>query len=332
MPPFRRRRLTSAMLAFGPAALAAGGASAQSQAQAQAYPSRPIRAIVPFPPGSTTDAIARFVGERIGRSLGQPVVVENIAGANGVIGARTAARAPADGHTVIFAANSTHAANVHLVKDLGYDPVRDFAPVALTNTNALVLFVRPDFPARDLREFLAHARANPGRLNYGTGNAGSLAAAQLLKTMGGIEAEQVSYRGTPAAVADLLGGRLDFMVVDLGPTTEHLRAGTLRALAVTTAHRIENLPDVPTMAEAGLPGYDYASWNAVYVPARTPEAIVARLNRAVVDVVDSPEGRRFFVELGMMPQSSTPQGLAEFTLREIEKWRQITESAGLRPQ
>lgn len=293
------------------------------------FPTRPLRAIVPFPPGSATDGIARFIAERISRSLGQPVVVENVTGANGAIAARQAARAAADGHSFFFATNSTHAAAVHLMRDPGYDPVRDFAPVTLTSIAPLVLMVRADFPARTVTEFITEAKARAGGLNYGTGNIGSLAAAQLLISLTGIGAERISYRGTPAAVTDLLAGRLHFMVSDLASAGEHVRAGTLRALGVTPAQRIPMLPEVPTLQEAGVPGYDFASWVAVFLPARSPEAAVTRLNREIRAVLDSEEGRRYSLSLGLVSATGTPGDLARFQAREIEQWGRIAQAAGL---
>ncbi len=293
------------------------------------FPTRPLRAIVPFPPGSATDGIARFVGERISRGLGQPVVVENVTGANGAIAARQAARATPDGHVFIFATNSTHAAAVHLLREPGYDPVRDFAPVTLTSIAPLVLMVRADFPARTVAEFVTEAKARPGALNYGTGNIGSLAAAQLLISITGISAERISYRGTPAAVTDLLAGRVHFMVSDLASAGEHVRAGTLRALGVTPAQRIPMLPDVPTLREAGVDGYDFASWVAVFLPARSPDVAVARLNREIRAVLDSEEGRRFSLSLGLVSATGTPEDLVRFQAREIEQWGRIAQAANL---
>jgi tripartite-type tricarboxylate transporter receptor subunit TctC len=306
--------------------LLAGSSGATAQ---ETWPTRPVRLLVAFPAGSGTDTLARFYAERLSRALGQPVPVENMGGANGAIATRAAARAAPDGHTVFFGSVSTHAANPNLLREPGYDPIRDFAPVSLITINALALLVKADYPARDLQEFLAHARANPGRLNFGIGNAGGLAATHLLTSMTGIRAEQITYRGTPAAMTDLLGGRLHFMVVDLGPAVEHLRAGTIRALAVTPARRIDLLPDVPTMQEAGIPGYDFASWNAVWVPARTPGPIVARLNREIVAIGESEEAKRFTATLGITSTTSTPEWLAEFNRRELAQWARIVAEAGI---
>jgi tripartite-type tricarboxylate transporter receptor subunit TctC len=298
-------------------------------AQEAAWPSRPLRAIVAFPAGSGTDTLARFYAERLGRTLGQPVTVENIGGANGAIATRAATRAAPDGYTLFFGTVSTHAANPNLLREPGYDPVADFAPVSLITINALALLVRADFPARDLAGFLAHARARPGQLNHGVGNAGGIAGAHLLSAATGIRAEQITYRGTPAAIADLLGGRLQFMVVDLGPAVEHLRAGTLRALAVTTAQRIDLLPNVPTMQEAGVPGYDFASWNAVWMPARSPAPVVARLNQEIVAIGESAEAKRFTATMGITSTTGTPEALGAFTAQELARWARIVAEAGI---
>lgn len=295
----------------------------------EAYPNRPLRAIVPFPPGSATDGIARFVAERMSRGLGQPVVVENVAGGNGTIAARQAARAAPDGYTIMFGTNSTHAAILYLLREPGYDPTADFTPVSLTSIAPLVLMVRSDFPATTVAGFIERARAQAGALNYGTGNIGSLAAAQLLLSSTGITAERVAYRGTPAAVTDLLAGRIQFMVSDLAAAGEHIRAASLRALGVTPARRIPMLPDVPTLQEAGVPGYDFASWVAVFAPAHTPQAAITRLNRVVRATLDSEEGARVSQNVGLVAATSTPEELADFQKREVAQWGRIAEAAGL---
>ncbi len=320
-----RRRCLSTLGALTLPLVASPGASAQEAA----WPTRPVRILVAFPAGSGTDTLARFYAERLARSLGQPFPVENMGGANGVIATRAAARAAPDGYTVFFGTVSTHAANPNVLREPGFDPIRDFAPVSMLTINALALLVRADFPARNLQEFLAYARANPGKLNFGIGNAGGLGGTHLLTKATGIQAEQVTYRGTPAAMTDLIGGRIQFMVVDLGPAVPHLRAGTIRALAVTTARRIDLLPDVPTMQESGIEGYDFASWNAVWMPARTPAPIVERLNRAIVAIGESEEAKRFMAGLGLTSTTSTPEELGAFTARELARWARIVEEAGI---
>ncbi|MCB4821392.1 Bug family tripartite tricarboxylate transporter substrate binding protein [Roseicella aerolata] len=323
--PLSRRGLAP----LGAALLAAPALPRRVAAQEDAWPGRPLRAIVAFPAGSGTDTLARFYGDRLGRALGQPVTIENLGGANGAIAARAAARAAPDGTTMFFGTVSTHAANPNLLREPGYDPIEDFAPVSLISINALALLVRADFPARDLQEFVAHARARPGQLNHGVGNAGGIAGAHLLSAATGIRAEQVAYRGTPAAITDLLGGRIQFMVVDLGPAVEHLRAGTLRALAVTTARRIELLPEVPTMQEQGLAGFDFASWNAVWMPARSPAPAIARLNREIVAIGGSAEAKRFMAAMGISSTTSTPEALGAFNRQELARWARIATEAGM---
>jgi tripartite-type tricarboxylate transporter receptor subunit TctC len=298
-------------------------------AQEANWPNRTVRIIAAFPAGSGTDSLARFYGERLGRVLGQNFIIENIAGANGALGARAAARAAPDGYTIFFGSVSTHAANPNLMREPGYDPLRDFAPLSMISINPLGVLVRADFPARDLQGFIAHARANPGALNYGIGNAGGLAGTHLLSQAAGFKAEQISYRGTPQAMADLLGGRLHFLITDLGPAVEHLRAGTIRALAVTTARRVETLPDVPTVAESGLPGFDFASWNGSWMPARTPPAIIARLNREIQTIGPSDEARRHIGALGIVSTTSTPEALGEFNRRELDLWARIAAEANV---
>lgn len=311
-------------------ALLAAPLASPALAKAQeAWPARPVRILVAFPAGSGTDTLARFYAERLSRALGQPLPVENMGGANGAIAARAAARAAPDGYTLFFGTVSTHAASPNLLRDPGYDPIRDFAPVSMITINGLGLLVQKDFPARTLQEFLAHARANPGKLNYGVANAGGIGGTHLLVKATGIQAEQITYRGTPAAITDLLGGRIQFMVVDLGPAVEHLKAGTIRCLGVSTAKRLEMLPDVPTMQEAGIPGYDFASWNAVWMPARTPQDIVARANREIVAIGNSEEAKRFCANMGVQSTTSTPEALLEFNKRDLVTWARIVEEAGI---
>ncbi len=323
IPSFPRRRALAG-LALLPAA-----APAKAQAQPGEWPTRPLRAIVAFPAGSGTDALARFYAERLSRALGQPVTVDNIGGANGTIAARTAARATPDGHTLFFGTVSTHAANPNILREPGYDPERDFAPVSQLTVNALALIVRADFPARDLAGFIAQARARPGQLNHGVGNAGGVGGAHLLNLAAGIRTEQITYRGTPGAITDLLGGQLQFMVTDLGPAVEHLRAGTLRALAVTTPRRIALLPEVPSMQEQGLAGFDFYSWNGVWLPAHSPPAAIARLNREIVAIAALPETERFCAGIGIASVSSTPEALAAFQARELARWAQIVADGGI---
>ncbi len=299
------RRTAVAMLLLATAAMFAPSVHA-----ADGYPNRLIKLLVPFPAGSATDVEARFLAEKVGTVLNQKIIVENKPGANGNLGASEAARAAPDGYTLYLATNSTHSANVHLYNKLPFDPVADFVPVARLTRNPLVMVVAKEFPAKNLAEFIAYGKANPGKLSYGTGNTGSMAAAQLVKSMAGIDAVRVSYPGTPQAITDLLGGRIEFIITDIAVTREFIQQGALRALGVTTPVRVASLPNVPTMAEAGLPGYDFAAWSGLFVPKGTPDDVVQTLNKALTQVVTSPEAQIFFADIGLEPNISTSAGLS----------------------
>jgi tripartite-type tricarboxylate transporter receptor subunit TctC len=318
------RRAAAAMLLLATAAMLAPSAHA-----ADAYPSRLIKLLVPFPAGSATDVEARFLAEKVGNVLNQKIIVENKPGANGNLGASEAARAAPDGYTLYLATNSTHSANVHLYNKLPFDPVADFVPVARLTRNPLVMVVAKDFPAKNLAEFISYGKANPGKLSYGTGNTGSMAAAQLAKSMAGVDAVRVSYPGTPQAITDLLGGRIEFIITDIAVTREFIQQGALRALGVTTPVRIASLPNVPTMAEAGLPGYDFAAWSGLFVPKGTPDDIVQTLNKALTQVVTAPEAQTFFADIGLEPNISTSAGLADYVTQQTELWGRIIKESGL---
>jgi len=296
---------------------------------ADAYPSRLIKLLVPFPAGSATDVEGRYLADKVGALLHQKIIVENKPGANGNLGAAEAARAAPDGYALYLATNSTHSANVHLYRKMPFDPVADFTPIARLTRNPLVMVVGKDFPAKTLAEFIAYAKANPGKLSYGTGNTGSMAAVQLIKSIAGIDAVRVSYPGTPQAITDLLGGRIEFVITDIAVTREFVQSGSLRALGVTTAQRIGSLPDVPTIAEAGLPGYDFASWSGLFAPKNTPTDIVQTLNKAFVSVMATPESQKFFADIGLEPDTSTPQGLADHVKAQTELWGRIIKESGL---
>ena len=303
--PSRRGVITAAMLAIGIAAFAPTVRAQDS------YPNRIIRLLVPFPAGSATDVEARFLAEKVGAVLGQKILVDNKPGANANIGAAEVARAPGDGYTLYLATNSTHSANVHLYNKMPFDPVADFTPIARLTRNPLVMVVAKDFPAKTLNEFLTYGKANPGKLSYGTGNTGSMAAAQLIKSMAGIDAVRVSYPGTPQAITDLLGGRIEFVITDVAVTREFIANGSLRALGVTTARKVASLPNVVPLAEVGLPGYDFAAWSGLFAPKNVSADIVQKLNKAFLEVMATDEAKTFFANIGLEPDVSTPEGLAE---------------------
>jgi tripartite-type tricarboxylate transporter receptor subunit TctC len=298
---------------------------------AQAYPSKPIRIVVPFGPGSATDNISRMLGDRAGKLLNTSFVVDNRPGANGLIAAREVVAAPKDGYTIIVSSNSAHAANAYLYKDLGYDPVKDFAPITGLTLNPHVLVVRADLPIHDMKELIAYGKANPGKLNFGNGNTGSLANASLVRTMGGFTATDIAYKSPPAAVTDLLGGRIDFLSTDYFIVNQQIRAGKLRAIAVTSKTRLRPLPDVQTVAET-LPGYELVGWVAAFAPAGTPADIVAKLSKTFGEIINSAEFQRYMDEQGMQGFATTPAALGEFQREQVTKWAEVLKKAGVEPE
>ena len=264
---------------------------------AQPYPSKPIRIVVPFGPGSATDTIARMLGESAGKILGTTFVIDNKPGANGLLAAREVVNAPKDGYTIMVSSNSAHAANKYLYKDLGYDPVKDFAPITGLTTNPHVFVVRSSLPVKSMKELIQYGKDNPGKLNMGAGNTGSLANASSMRAMAGFTAVDVQYKSPPAAVVDLLGGPLDFLSVDYFIVNDHIKTGTLRPLAVTSKTRLKALPDIPTVAET-IPGYELNGWVAAFAPAGTPPDAIAKLNKAFAERDHSPEFQRVHAEAG----------------------------------
>src|ERR1044071_3428283 len=307
-------------------AMATGGASAQP------YPSKPITIVVPFAAGSGTDSITRILGQQLSLALNQSVVVENKAGASGVIAATYVARAAPDGYTLLMATNSTHSANPHLFKSLAYDPVKDFAPVARAGSYVFMLVINPEIPAKTLPELVAHAKANPGKLTYASGNTTGIVAGETLKSKAGIDVLHVPYKSTPPALNDVIGGRVSMMFIDLAPGLEHVRAGTLRALAVTTRERSALLPDLPSLHEAGIPGYDVTSWAGLFAPAGTSEEIVARLNTEVARIINNPDVRAKIAVTGFDAFTGPPGTLATFVQSELTNWGKLIKDAGIEPQ
>ena len=302
-----------------------------SCANAQTYPSRPVKLVVPFPAGSATDQIARVVGHELQSALGQPFVVENKAGAQGGIAAAEVARAAPDGYTLMVTTNTPQAANVSLFKKLSYDPVKDFAPVARLGTISFMLMVRPDFPAKNLKEFLAYARASPGKLSAGYGSSGSQVSQAMLRQMGKIDFVDVPYKGLPQAIIDVLGGTLHFTFADLANGLAQQKGGKLRGLAVTSVKRSALAPDVPAIAEE-LPGYELIAWFALVAPAGTPPAIVSQLHGRVEAALAKPEVASRFAVLGTDVAPMNPRELAGFIESEIAKWARMVKAAGIEPQ
>jgi len=306
--------------------------AAADPASPTAYPSKPVRFVVPFAAASGTDLVARLYADRLADAAGTAVVVDNKAGANGVIGARAAAQAAADGYTVLIATNTTHAANVSLVKKLGYDPVAEFAPVTLLGSVSLVMVVPASNPATTVAEFTEQARKNPGKMTFGAGSASSRVSVEMYKSMAGVDVLFVPYKSNPPAVTDLIGGQISMMIADASVLLPHIQSGKLRALAVTGPTRLKSLPQVPTMSEAGLHGYELTGWFAAYVPAKTPPEVVRRLNELFLQASRSDKVREGLDKLGGDVRTSSPQELASFAASETQKWSRTVRAAKIEPE
>lgn len=300
-------------------------------AAAQDYPTRPLRMIVPFPAGAGPDLVARLVAEHLRENLGQPVVIDNRPGALGSIGATEIARAAPDGHTLGIITNSTHASNVSMFRQLAYDPINDFALLGRAITTAMVLLVRPDFPARTFPEFLDYARRNSAEMSGGYGSGAAQMSLARLRTAGGVNAVPVPYRGVPLAVADVVQGSLTFSLADYAISLQQMQANQLRGLAVTAATRSELMPDLPAMAEY-LPGFDVTIWYGFAAPARTPQPIVDRLAGLVSGYFSLPSTRTRMTEMGLSTAPQTPTEFREFVRAEILKWTAAAREAGIEPQ
>ena len=299
---------------------------------ADAYPSRPITFVVPFAAGSATDSLARALGQSITAETKQPVVVDNKAGASGMLAAQSVARAAPDGYTVLISTNTTHAANEHLYKKIGYDPVKDFSPVTALAKGYQVLVVNPGSPYKSVGDLIAAAKKTPGKLTFASGSASSRVAGELFTQMAGIQMLHVPYKSNPLAITDLLGGQVDMMIPDTATGVPQVRSGKLRALGVTSPQPLSLLPGVPTISEAGVKGYEMSYWFAAYLPAHTPPEVVNRLHDLLVAGTASPAAKAFFESGGSEPFTTTPEGLARFQVEESQKWGRVIKAAGIDPE
>jgi len=297
------------------------------------YPARPVKVIVPSPPGGGTDILARVLAQHFSKALGQPFVVENKPGAGNMIGIESVARSPGDGYTLLVTA-STLALNSVLYKKVPYDPVRDFAPITLAATAPNVLIVNPALPAKSLAEFVALAKAKPGALSYGTPGIGTSPhlSMELLKSMAGIDLQHVPYRGTAAAVTDVIGGQIAATFANALTAKPHVDSGRVRALAVSGPSRVEAFPTVPTVAEAGVPGYEAMQWYGMVAPAGTPPQIIARLHAEAAKALQSSEMKEKLALDGAQPVGSTPAEFAALIRRELDKWTRVVRAAGIELQ
>ena len=300
---------------------------------AQPYPTKPIRFIVPFGPGGVGDITARLAAQKMSASLGQQVIIDNRPGAGGIVASELVAKAEPDGHTMLLL-NNAHAVSMSLFKSLPYDTLRDFAPVTSISTFSIVVLVAPDSPIKSVKELIAAARASPGKLNAGTIQIGATQhlSSELFMSLAGINVVHVPYTNTGAVLAALRGNSVQVAFEFIAPVIGQIKAGQLRALAVSTPSRSSSLSDVPTVQEAGVPGYEVMSWNGIGVPAKTPRAIIERLNRAAVEGLNSPDLKQRFNELAVETRPDTPEGFRKLVAAEIVKWRKVIEGAKIPKQ
>jgi tripartite-type tricarboxylate transporter receptor subunit TctC len=312
------------------AAFAVTAVAVPAHAQAPAYPTKPIRLVVPFPPGGATDLLARDVGQKLTEAWGQSVVVDNRPGAGGNIGTELVAKAAPDGYTLEMGTVGTHAINASLYAKLPYDHVKDFVPVILVAGVPNVLVVNPSVPANTVAELIAYAKANPGKLNFASSGAGTSIhlSGELFKVMAGVQMTHIPYKGSAPAVQDLIGGQVQLMFDNLPPSLPQIKAGKLRALAVTSAARAPALPDVPTLAESGLPGFEASSWFGVLAPAGTPPAIVAKLNAEIAKWLATPEAKEKLSKQGANAAGGTPEDFAKHIAVETAKWAKVVKESG----
>ncbi|MDX3929337.1 MAG: tripartite tricarboxylate transporter substrate binding protein [Shinella sp.] len=325
-PAFTRR----AALALGLSCMSAL-AIAPGAAFAQQFPDRPVTLVVPFSAGGSTDVVARIVAQKMSEDLGQQVVVENVAGAGGNLGADRVARADPDGYTILMGTVATHALNPLILKTKPYDPEKDFAPVSLLVVVPNVLVVNPEFPAKNVEELVALLKASPEEYAYASSGNGTPLhlSGELFKKMAGVEMQHIPYKGAGPALNDVIGNQVPIMFDNLPSSSGHITAGTLRALAVTTKERAASFPDVPTVAEAGIPGYETYTWNALFAPAGTPEDAIARLNAAANKALQDPAVAERMKEFSATIVGSTPQELGEHVKAELAKWTPVVRDANI---
>ena len=299
-------------------------------APAADYPTKPIRLVVPFPPGGTTDILARAVAQKLSQTWNEQVIVDNRPGAGGNIGADLVAKAPPDGYTLVMGTVGTHAINPNLYARMPYDHVKDFAPVILVAGVPNVLVVNPSLPVRSVRELIDYAKANPGKLNFASsGNGTSIhLSGELFKTMAGVQMTHVPYKGSAPALADLMGGQVQLMFDNLPSSLGLIKAGKLRPLAVTSTERAAALPDVPTIAESGLPGFEASSWFGVLAPAGTPHDVVAKLNRTIEAWLATPEAKEKLLAQGAIAVGGSPEAFAKHIRSETAKWAKVVKASG----
>jgi len=301
-----------------------------SDASAQAYPTKPVSLLIAFPPGGPSDVLSRIVGKKLEQILGQPFIMDNRPGAGGNIAAEAAANAPADGHTILMGNNSILATNAALYKKVNFDPEKDFVPISLVGSQANILVVNPDVPAKTMAELIALLRANPGKFNYASSGHGAAAhlAAELFKAEAKVDIVHVPYKGAAPALTDVIAGHVQIMFATAASVVPHIQSGRVRALAVTPLKRTAVFPDLATIDELGLKGFDATTWHGLVAPAKTPRDIVVRLHRATVEALNDPAVRKSLTDLGVDIVGNTPEEFAAYIKAEIPKWTAIVKASG----
>jgi tripartite-type tricarboxylate transporter receptor subunit TctC len=327
----RRRELVALYCGalFGGALL---GGAAFPAAAVEAYPSRPITIIVPFGAGSGTDIVTRMIAQPLGIALNQNIVVDNRQGANGGIAATYVAKAPPDGYTLLMSTNSPHSSNPFLLKSIAYDPVKDFAPITRVGSFTLMFVVNPVLPVKTIPELIAYAKANPGKLTYGSGNTSGILAGETLKHWAGLDILQVPYKSVPPALNDVIAGRVSMTFSDLTPGLPQVNAGSLRAIAITRLRRSALVPDLPTFNEAGITDFEVESWAGLFAPAGTPADIVNRLNAETRKIIETRQIKAQIAQIGFEAFASTPQELGEFVKVQLAKTARMIKDAGIEPE
>ena len=319
---------TTAVMAVGLTACAVVGAATRQDT----YPTRPIRFVVPFAPGGPSDILSRMVGQKLGEAVGGTVVIDNRGAVGGIIGAELGAHAPPDGYTLLMAANSLLTINPHVYKKLSYSPERDLQPVTQLTSTGNIVVVHPSVPAASLKEFIALAKAKPGQINYATTGTGNVLGIANFKSKAEIDMVSIPYKGTGQATIDLLAGHVQMFFMNPLVAVTHVKSGKLRALAVTSLDRNPALPDIPTVAESGLPGFKNVTWHSILVPARTPKHLVTRLNTELVKIVHMADVKERFMAQGMTPVGSTPEQVTALMREESQEHAKLVKQIGLQPQ
>jgi len=314
---------------FRNAALALACVASLAQAD---YPDKQFTFVVPFAAGSATDQLARSLGQEVSRITKQTVIVDNKPGASGFIGAEAVKKAPPDGYTVFITTNTTHAANEHRFKKIPYDPVKDYLPVTGLGKGGQIMIVNLDTPAKNVQEFIALAKAQPGKISFGSGSSSSRVAGEMFQQLAGVELLHVPYKSNPLAINDLLGGQINMMITDTATGLPQVKGGKVRALAVSTSRRSPLTPELPTIDEAGVKGYDMGFWFAAYVPANTPPAVVNKLHDVLVEATKGSAMQNFYATTGTDPFTTTPAELGKFQVAESEKWKAIIKKAHIEPE